>query len=213
MRVSVDNPEVNLLAGPDLCVGNASGAAGRSSKTPLNMMRAGADMLSSVARVQVSPHLATWGWSCCPFFGGRGRHPRATPMSRMTTGPTTTASPSGAAGSTTSSVNRVQTQRRRHRQPPCDVEGPGVLESILGETLDARQPHVVANPPDVVEVQTSWPYRWTWRHRGAKAARVSPGGISISTKAPFSLTPATGGRLETCITWLAVGTTPHHLER
>ena len=84
MRVSVDNPEVNLACRARTSVlVNASGAAGRSSKTPLNMMRAGADMLSSVARVvRFHPHLATWGCSCCPSLAEEEDTHEGHPMSR-----------------------------------------------------------------------------------------------------------------------------------
>ena len=113
-------------------------------------------------------------------------------MSRMTTGPTTTASPSGAS--------RIHDIKRKHEfghsavvidNLHADVEGAGVLESMLGQTLDARQPHVVANPPNVVEVKDIAGRIPGVEASRSKAARVSWKASPCSTIAPFSLTPAT----------------------
>ena len=110
-------------------------------------------MLSSVARMfRFRPHLAR-GDVVLSFFGGRGRHPRGHAdeqddhwpsdhrISEWCSGVHDLKRKQSSDAAPSSSTTSMRTRRCRF------------LESILGQTLDARQPHVVANPPDVVEVQ------------------------------------------------------------
>ena len=119
MRVSVDNPEVNLLAGPDLCVGERVRCGGQVVEDPVEHVRAGADMLSSVARVQVSPSPGHVGMSCCPSLAEEEDTHEGHTDEQDDNWPNDHRISEWCIGIHDSSVNRVQTQRRRHRQPPC----------------------------------------------------------------------------------------------